>query len=66
VIDLVLLPVWVFSMRYAKEKPPARVLMNGQTGEIYGTAPLSIRKITTTVVLAAGFVATLLWLLNAF
>jgi hypothetical protein len=66
VIDLVLLPVWVFSMRYAKEKPPARVLMNCQSGEIYGTAPLSIRKITTTVVLAAGFVATLLWLLNAF
>jgi hypothetical protein len=66
IIDLVLLPVWVFSMRYAENKPPVRILMNGQTGKVHGKVPLSSRKIGAAVIFAFGLVATLLWLLNAF
>lgn len=66
IIDLVLLPVWVFSTRYAEDKPPVRILMNGQTGKLHGKVPLSGRKILATTIIALGLGATLLWLLVAF
>lgn len=66
IIDLVLLPVWVFSTRHAQNKPPVRILMNGQTGKVHGKVPLSRRKIIATSIFALGLLAILLWLLNAF
>jgi hypothetical protein len=44
-VDLTLVPVWVFALRYHDEKPPARLLVNGQTGEVAGDTPLSWVKI---------------------
>ncbi|HSP80937.1 MAG TPA: hypothetical protein VLQ93_20595, partial [Myxococcaceae bacterium] len=35
-LELCLVPVWVLAVRYAPEKPPLRVLVNGQSGEVYG------------------------------
>jgi DNA-directed RNA polymerase subunit RPC12/RpoP len=52
VIDLVLLPVWVFAARYDPEKPPVRLLVNGQTGEVQGKVPLSVPKVAAAGVLA--------------
>ncbi len=43
--DLILLPMWVFAVRYAPEKPPIRLLVNGQTGEVWGKVPTSWKKI---------------------
>ncbi len=50
-IDLVLLPLWVFAARYDPAKPPVRVLLNGQTGAIAGKVPLSPVKIAVAVTL---------------
>lgn len=53
-IDLVLVPVWVLSMRHRPDKPPIRLLVNGQTAKIWGKAPLSWTKILLTVAAALG------------
>jgi len=66
VIDLVLLPVWTFAVRYAPEKPPVRVLLNGQTGKAYGKVPRSFWKIAGTVGLGLGLLALLAWALGLF
>ncbi len=56
VIDLLLLPLWVFAVNYHPKKEPVRILVNGQTGEVGGSVPLSWLKITMAVllVIAAG------------
>ena len=52
VVDLVLLPIWVFVMRYAEDKPPVRLIVNGQTGRIAGKTPISAAKVSIAVILA--------------
>jgi hypothetical protein len=52
--DLTLVPVWVFAIRYHEEKPPIRVLVNGQTGWAFGKVPFSWAKLG---LLALGAVA---------
>jgi len=60
-VELVLLPLWVFSARYHPEKPPVRVVVNGQTGTVGGKIPYSWIKITVAVVVAiAAIVAIVL------
>ena len=56
-IELVLLPLWVFSARYHPEKPPVRICVNGQTGEVGGKIPYSWIKITIAVLFAIAVVA---------
>ena len=51
-LDLALLPVWVFAIRYDEHKPPIRILVNGQTGKVGGKIPTSwakVLKIAATV-----------------
>lgn len=48
-LDPILVPVWVFAVRYRPDKPPLRVLINGQTGQIAGKAPLSTWKIVLAI-----------------
>jgi DNA-directed RNA polymerase subunit RPC12/RpoP len=55
VLELTLLPVWVFAARYAPDRPPVRVLVNGQTGKVYGDVPLSKVKIAIAVILVLAF-----------
>jgi DNA-directed RNA polymerase subunit RPC12/RpoP len=66
VTDLTLLPLWVFAARWADDQPPMRVLVNGQTGEVWGRVPLSWAKITLAVLLGLAIVgggaALLAWL----
>jgi len=61
VSHLVLLPVWVFALRYSEDKDPIRIVINGQNGQVGGRLPLSWAKIGGTVLftllaLAAIFV----------
>ncbi|NTX17668.1 hypothetical protein HUA76_43605 [Myxococcus sp. CA056] len=48
-LDVCLLPVWVLPVRYAEGEEPLRVLVNGQTGEVHGKAPLSTWKVLAAV-----------------
>jgi len=60
-LSLVLLPVWVSALRYHPERPPMRVLVNGQTGEVVGKVPLSPVKLALAV-LGALVLLLGLWL----
>ena len=55
-VDLTLVPIWVFAIRYDEEKPPLRILVNGQTGKVFGKIPISWAKIA----LIAAAVVTLI------
>ena len=43
-----LLPIWILAYQYKDQ--PYRVLVNGQTGEVFGTSPFSYVKLTGVVV----------------
>lgn len=56
----VLVPVWVLAVRYRDDRPPLRVVINGQTGAIAGKVPLAWWKIALVVAVAAAVVAAVL------
>jgi DNA-directed RNA polymerase subunit RPC12/RpoP len=56
--ELVYVPLWVLAIRHDPQKPPFRVLINGQTGTIYGKAPLSWIKIVLVVLVVLLAIAT--------
>ncbi len=56
---LTLLPIWVLAVRYHPEKEVVRLLVNGQTGRIYGRQPYSWIKITLLVVVLLAVVAAI-------
>lgn len=49
-LELVLLPVWVLAVRYDPEQEAVRMVVNGQTGQLYGRPPRSMAKILATVI----------------
>lgn len=51
-VDLVLVPAWLLNARYAADKPPIRIVVNGQTGVVHGKPPLSRWRIAFAVMLA--------------
>lgn len=57
--ELVLVPVWVLAARWHAQKPPFRVIVNGQSGAVYGKAPLSAVKITAVVLAVIAIVAAI-------
>jgi hypothetical protein len=57
VIDLVLFPVWSFALRYAEDRPPIQILVNGQTGRVGGSVPTSAIKVTIAVVMVLLVIA---------
>mgnify|MGYP000978257989 CR=1 FL=1 len=57
IASLVLVPVWVFAVRYAPDKPLVRLVVNGQTGRAYGKAPLSWARVAIAVALALAVIA---------
>ena len=61
-IDPILVPVWVLAVRYREDKPPLRVVINGQTGEIAGKVPLVWWKISLVVAVLAAAIALGVWL----
>jgi hypothetical protein len=61
-LDPVLVPVWVLAVRYRDDAPPLRIVVNGQTGEAAGKAPLSWWKITLAVLLGLGVIGVAIYL----
>ncbi|MEM7247003.1 MAG: hypothetical protein AAF533_16775 [Acidobacteriota bacterium] len=59
VTDLVLLPIWIFAARYHEKKPPVRIVVNGQTGEIHGKVPVSWPKVLAATIIGAGLLIAL-------
>lgn len=60
-LDLCLVPLWSLGLRYAADKAPMRVLVNGQTGMTFGFAPWSLKKIGLALALLAAAVAALVF-----
>jgi hypothetical protein len=63
-LEVCLVPVWVLAARYAPDKPPLRVVVNGQSGEVYGRVPLSWVKVALTVLAAVALGALVAWLVG--
>lgn len=63
-LEPVLVPVWVLAVRWREDRPPLRVVINGQTGAIAGKVPLAWWKVTLAIVAAAALALTLWWLLH--
>jgi hypothetical protein len=64
---LVLAPVWALAVRYDAQRPPFRLLVNGQTGKVGGKVPRSWLKIAAAIALGLGLAALAwLWLSGGF
>jgi hypothetical protein len=48
-LELALVPIWVFALRYDERKPPIRLLINAQTGRAYGKLPWSVLRVSLAV-----------------
>jgi hypothetical protein len=59
-LDPILVPVWVFAVRYRDDKPALRVVINGQTGQIGGKVPLSWVKIVVAIVVLLAAIAAII------
>ncbi len=59
-LELMLLPIWVMAVKYAADKPAARVLVNGQTGKVAGDVPRSAIKIALAVLVCIGLIVAAL------
>lgn len=60
-LDVLMVPLWLFTARYAAEQDPVRILVNGQTGKVAGQAPRSTTKIVLTILAVTVFVAVVLY-----
>jgi DNA-directed RNA polymerase subunit RPC12/RpoP len=60
--DLTVLPLWIFAMRYAADRPPVRILVNGQTGRVWGKVPTSWKKVGIIAAAVVGLLAVSLLL----
>lgn len=63
-LDPILVPVWVFAVRYRDDKEPLRVVINGQTGRIAGRVPLAWWKIALALALVLAIGAVILYLVH--
>jgi hypothetical protein len=54
--ELTLVPVWVLAVRYAEDKPIVRLLVNGQTGQLFGKRPISWVKVVAFVLVILAIV----------
>lgn len=59
-LDPILVPVWVFAVRYRDDKDPLRVVINGQTGKVSGKVPMAIWKILLAIGLALAVIAAII------
>jgi hypothetical protein len=60
-LDPILVPVWVLALRYRDGKPPLRVVINGQTGAVFGRVPLSLARLAIALVALLGIAAAIWW-----
>lgn len=64
-LDPVMIPLWVIAVRYHADRPLVRVVMNGQTGRIFGKPPLSRPRVAAAVIAAVAVIAIAAWALAA-
>jgi hypothetical protein len=60
-IDPVLVPVWVLAVRYRGDRPPLRLVINGQTGAVTGALPLAWGRIALALLGLAALIGALIW-----
>lgn len=53
-LEPVLVPAWVLAVRYRDDRPPLRVVINGQTGQVAGRAPIAWWKVAIAAALLAA------------
>src|SRR5690606_6168731 len=63
-LELVLVPLWVLPVRYREDRPPVRLLVNGQTGRVHANTPTSWPKVIALVVLVLALLALVVWLVS--
>jgi hypothetical protein len=61
---LSLVPIWVLAVRYRPDKPPVRMLVNGQSGRLYGKQPISWIKVTLAVLAVLALIAAVVLALS--
>ncbi|MEZ4231011.1 MAG: hypothetical protein R3B89_17685 [Polyangiaceae bacterium] len=64
-LDLLLLPLWVLPVRVGPHVPPVRLLINGQTGRIFGHAPLDWQRVVLAIALILGGIVAFVFLIIA-
>jgi hypothetical protein len=64
-LEPILVPVWVIAVRYRADRPPLRVVINGQTGAVAGKVPLTAWKVAlglgVTALVIAAVIAAVVW-----
>lgn len=65
-LDPVLVPVWIFAVRYRADRPPLRVAINGQTGAVSGSVPLAWWKVALLALAGAAVVLAIVLLVLHF
>jgi hypothetical protein len=63
-LDAMVVPVWVLAVRYRGDRQPLRVLINGQTGMVFGRAPWSRWRVALAIVALAAAAALAWWLMR--
>lgn len=63
-LDPIVVPVWVFAVRYREDKPPLRIAINGQTGKVAGKRPLSAWKIGLALVVLLAVIAAIILIVH--
>jgi hypothetical protein len=58
-IDPILVPVWVLAVRPDPQQPAVRVVINGETAEVWGPEKLSALKIIAFIVVILAFIAVI-------
>lgn len=64
-LELLLLPVWLMPVRYSARRPAVRLLVNGQTGRVWGKAPLSLVKVAALALVIAALASLVMYLFHA-
>jgi len=55
-IELIMIPVWVFTAKYDPEREAVQIIVNGQTGRLHGKVPYSPLKITLAILVAVALI----------
>lgn len=60
-LDPILVPVWIFVVRYREDRAPLRIVINGQSGRVGGNVPWSWWKLGAALLALATLGAVLAW-----
>jgi hypothetical protein len=64
-LDPILVPVWIFVVRYRADKAPLRIVVNGQSGRVGGDLPWSWWKLGAAALVLVAIGLAIAWWLHA-